>query len=88
MCAHTTNIIINKEKSIIIWIGAANYQVNTRYNNNTSYPNKESLSMYIIPLYSQKLMTINNLETPIEKTSDKTMKITYILTEVDENPEE
>jgi hypothetical protein len=29
-------------------------------------------------------MTINNLETPIEKTSDKTMKITYILTEVDE----
>lgn len=85
-CYHTNNIILNKEKSIIIWIGA-NYEVNT-YSQNTSHPNKEKLSMYIIPLYSQKLMTINNLETPIEKTSDKTMKITYILTEVDENSEE
>jgi hypothetical protein len=30
------------------------------------------------------LATINNLETPIEKTNDKTMKITYILAEVED----
>jgi hypothetical protein len=27
------------------------------------------------------LATINNLPTPVEKTADKTMKITYILRE-------
>ena len=27
------------------------------------------------------LATINNLETPVTKTADKTMKITYILRE-------
>lgn len=35
-------------------------------------------------LQSHYLATINNLENPIEKTDDKTMKITYVLTEVDE----
>lgn len=35
----------------------------------------------IVP--SNYLATINNLETPITKTSDKTMKITYTLKEVD-----
>lgn len=35
-------------------------------------------------LMTPYLATINNLENPIEKTEDKTMKITYILTEVDE----
>jgi hypothetical protein len=39
-------------------------------------------------LQSHYLATINNLENPIEKTDDKTMKITYILTEVDEEGEE
>lgn len=31
---------------------------------------------------SNYLATINNLETPVTKTADKTMKITYVLTEV------
>jgi hypothetical protein len=35
-------------------------------------------------LMTPYLATINNLETPIEKTDDKTMKITYILTEVED----
>ena len=39
-------------------------------------------------LQSHYLATINNLESPIEKTDDKTMKITYILTEVDDDEEE
>ena len=34
------------------------------------------------------LATINNLENPITKTEDKTMKITYILTEVEDEKEE
>lgn len=34
-------------------------------------------------ILSNYLATINNLETPITKTSDKTMKITYTLKEVD-----
>ena len=38
-------------------------------------------TMYLPSAY---LATINNLETPIEKTNDKTMKITYILTEVED----
>ena len=29
------------------------------------------------------LATINNLETPIEKTAEKTMKITYTLTQTE-----
>lgn len=35
--------------------------------------------LFLIPLY---LATINNLSRPIEKTSDKTMKITYTIQEV------
>lgn len=38
------------------------------------------VGFYIPTFY---LATINNLEVPIEKTNDKTMKITYILTEVE-----
>lgn len=38
-------------------------------------------------LMTPYLATINNLETPIEKTEDKTMKITYILTEVEDEEE-
>jgi hypothetical protein len=30
------------------------------------------------------LYTINNLQTPVTKTADKTMKITYTITEVEE----
>lgn len=40
--------------------------------------NHTSMSVYLFTPY---LATINNLETPIEKTPDKTMKITYILRE-------
>ena len=78
---------INKEKSMIIWTGANRMFNNSSSNTNTSH-NREIVDVYFIPLRSQKLMTINNLETPIEKTSDKTMKITYILTEVDEETPE
>ncbi|WP_156902459.1 hypothetical protein [Ruminococcus callidus] len=44
-------------------------------------PNINGKSYYNI--LSNYLATINNLETPITKTSDKTMKITYTLKEVD-----
>lgn len=37
-----------------------------------------SIYMYLMPPY---LATINNLATPVQKTADKTMKITYILRE-------
>ena len=39
---------------------------------------------YKVQLMKAYLATINNLETPIEKTNDKTMKITYILAEVED----
>lgn len=32
-------------------------------------------------LYTPYLATINNLDTPVIKTADKTMKITYTITE-------
>lgn len=35
-------------------------------------------------LYTPYLATINNLATPVIKTADKTMKITYTLTETKE----
>ena len=35
-------------------------------------------------LYTPYLATINNLDTPVIKTADKTMKITYTLTETKE----
>ena len=35
-------------------------------------------------LYTPMLHTINNLSSAVQKTVAKTMKITYILTEVDE----
>jgi hypothetical protein len=40
--------------------------------------------IYLMTTY---LATINNLENPITKTEDKTMKITYILTEVEDEEE-
>lgn len=36
---------------------------------------------YITTFLANYLATINNLETPVQKTADKTMKITYILRE-------
>ncbi|MBG9980436.1 hypothetical protein [Facklamia lactis] len=53
------------------------YTVNTHYSNGTF-----SKTLY---LHSPYLGTINNLETPILKTADKTMKITYTLTETEES---
>ena len=41
-------------------------------------------AQYHVQIMKAYLATINNLETPIEKTNDKTMKITYILTEVED----
>ena len=35
-------------------------------------------------LYTPYLATINNLSTPVIKTADKTMKVTYTLTETEE----
>ena len=49
-----------------------------------AYSNYSYYHFFDIYLMATYLATINNLETPIEKTEDKTMKITYILTEVDE----
>lgn len=43
-----------------------------------------SFWIYLMTTY---LATINNLENPITKTEDKTMKITYILTEVEDEEE-
>lgn len=53
------------------------YHVNTSYSSATLYK-----TLY---LHSPYLGTINNLATPILKTADKTMKITYTLTEVEES---
>ena len=53
------------------------YYVVTSYSSATLYK-----TLY---LHSPYLGTINNLATPILKTADKTMKITYILTEVEES---
>lgn len=53
------------------------YNVHTNYSNATF-----SKTLY---LHAPYLGTINNLPTPVLKTADKTMKITYTLTEVEEN---
>lgn len=53
------------------------YHVTTSYSSATLYK-----TLY---LHSPYLGTINNLSTPILKTADKTMKITYTLTEVEES---
>lgn len=45
------------------------------YRSNDSYLNRE------LYLYTPYLATINNLGTPVIKTADKTMKITYTITE-------
>jgi hypothetical protein len=47
----------------------------------TMYDNDYSRDYMFVHLFTPYLATINNLETPIEKTPDKTMKITYILRE-------
>jgi hypothetical protein len=57
----------------------------TVYKNSYSETGAPTIKATLMTPY---LATINNLETPIEKTEDKTMKITYILTEVDDDEEE
>ena len=42
--------------------------------------NYGAMELYVPTNY---LATINNLETPIEKTAEKTMKITYTLTQTE-----
>ena len=49
----------------------------------TSY--SSSLFYKTLYLHTPYLGTINNLSTPVLKTADKTMKITYTLTEVEES---
>ena len=56
--------------------GAIAYYINT-YNDNTISISKSMIGTI--------LMTVNNLETPVEKTADKTMKITYTVREVQED---
>lgn len=61
----TTNLILNKSKGLILWVGYQN----------------SNLKFYIMPLLAQKLITINNLDSPVTKTSEQSMKITYTITE-------
>lgn len=56
------------------------YYIKAQYYSDTDTRGME----YNVYLKTPYLATINNLETPIEKTEDKTMKITYILTEVED----
>lgn len=41
-------------------------------------------TVYMKPLAGQQLITINNLDTPVEKTASQTMKITYTITDAEE----
>lgn len=54
----------------------ARTQVHQYYYNNSSY----NWHSYPINIDKYVLMSINNLSSPVVKTADKTMKITYILT--------
>lgn len=56
--------------------GAIAYYINT-YNDNTINISKSMIGTI--------LMTVNNLESTVEKTADKTMKITYTVREVQED---
>lgn len=51
----------------------------------TSYDDEEEIEKKIFNLYlcidPTLLVTINNLETPVQKTSAQTMKVTYVLTQ-------
>lgn len=45
------------------------------------YPQSNFPATIILAIVAPYLATINNLPTPVQKTADKTMKITYILRE-------
>lgn len=64
-------LIINRKKKLLLWIGS--------YNNSFKY--------YVAPLDCQDLVTINNLSEPVTKTSTQSMKITYTVTDMDDNEE-
>lgn len=50
------------------------------YRVNSNYGNVAALYVGLMPQY---LATINNLQSPVTKTADKTMKITYTITETE-----
>lgn len=41
-----------------------------------------TFTVFLVPYDGQKLMTINNLSTPVTKTAAQTMKVTYTITDV------
>ena len=53
----------------------------THYFCEGSYMNRDGTSVITMYLDPTLLVTINNLETPVQKTSAQTMKVTYILTQ-------
>ena len=68
----------NEEKELI-FIGGYGYNTAT-FNNGYS---GTSWVVWAVPYDGQKLMTINNLSTPVTKTAAQTMKVTYTITDVD-----
>jgi len=74
----STYMLPNEEKEIIL------VNVHTQYETSKfgeAYPGKLN-TVFAVPYDGQKLMTINNLSSPVTKTASQTMKITYTITDV------
>lgn len=82
--------ICNDEMILLGSIGLYNYCTYTNASHNIEntwieHFNNSSNANYCIPeMNTYYLLSINNLASPITKTSEQLMKITYTLTEVDE----
>jgi hypothetical protein len=64
----------NSDEYRVLKVKGTHYLVHTGYSENS----KSFISIYLDPTF---LVTINNLETPVQKTSAQTMKVTYVLTQ-------